>query len=82
MVQMFVLNTIGAIELGRLILVLAENLAKRLKQRRERDVELFRPNSRLKARLNWRLTKIAVWNERRLAAEARGEKFDEPPPMD
>ena len=23
---------------------------------------------------------IAVWNEKRLAAEARGEKFDEPPP--
>ncbi len=24
---------------------------------------------------------VREWNDRRLAAEARGEKFDEPPPM-
>ena len=57
MVQLFVLNTIGAIELGRLIVVLAENLAKRLKQRRERDMELLRAEGRavgLKARLKAR----------------------------
>ena len=77
MVQMFILSTIGAIELGRLILVLAENLAKRLKQRRERDMELLRAEG--KAEL---AAKISAWNERRLAAEARGERFDEPPPMD
>ena len=80
MVQMFILNTIGAIELGRLIVVLAENLAKRLKQRRERDMERFRAELRAEGRAEI-AAEIAAWNERRLAAEARGERFDEPPPM-
>ena len=92
MVQMFILNTIGAIELGRLIVVLAENLAKRLKQRRERDMERFRADliaqgvekGKAEGRAEMAAemaAEIAAWNERRLAAEARGERFDEPPPM-
>ena len=97
MVQMFILSTIGAIELGRLILVLAENLAKRLKQRRERDMALFKADliaqgkaegmaeGRAQGRTEGRaesMAKVAAWNERRLAAEARGERFDEPLPVD
>ena len=93
MVQMFILNTIGAIELGRLIVVLAENLAKRLKQRRAKDradliaqgVEKGIAQGVEKGKAEGRAeiaAEIAAWNERRLAAEARGERFDEPPPMD
>lgn len=85
MVQMFILNTIGIVELGRLIMVLAQGIADRLKERREKfKAELVAQGiaegkTRGRAEL---AAEIAAWNERRLEAEARGEKFDEPPPMD
>lgn len=93
MVQMFVLNTIGIVELGRLIMVLAQGIADRLKERREKfKNELIEQGkaegiaegeARGEARGIARLAaKVTDWNERRLASEARGEKFDEPPPMD
>ena len=76
MVQMFVLNTIGVVELGRLIMVLAQGIADRLKERKEKfKAELIAEG---RAEL---AAEIAAWNERRLEAEARGEKFEEPPPM-
>ena len=80
MVQMFILNTIGIIELGRSIMVLAQGMAERLKQRKEKfRAELItQGKSEGRAEL---AAEIAVWNEKRLAAEERGEKFDEPPPM-
>ncbi len=84
MVQMFILNTIGIVELGRLIMVLAQGIADRLKERREKfKAELVAQGiaegkTRGRAEL---AAEIAAWNERRLEAEARGEKFDEPPPM-
>ena len=103
MVQLFVLNTIGIVELGRLIMVLAEGMAQRLKERKERfKAELIAQGraegivegraegvaegraegvaegeARARAEL---VAEVVAWNERRLAAEARGEPFDEPPP--
>ena len=75
MTQTFILNAIGIVELGRLIMVLAQGIADRLKERRDRfRAELIAQG---KAEL---AAEVADWNERRLAAEARGEKFDEPPP--
>ena len=76
MVQMFVLNTIGVVELGRLIMVLAQGIADRLKERKEKfKAELIAEG---RAEL---AAEIAAWNERRLEDEAREEKFEEPPPM-
>ena len=76
MVQMFILNTIGIVELGRLIMVLAQGIADRLKERREK----FKAELMAEGRAEL-AAEVAAWNERRLEAEARGEKFDEPPPM-
>ena len=92
MVQMFILNTIGVVELGRLIMVLAQGIADRLKERREKfKAELIAEGkaegkaegiAQGKARGRAELAaEIADWNERRLEAAAHGEKFDEPPPM-
>ena len=88
MVQIFILIAIGVVEIGRLAVVLAENLAKRLKQRREQDRQEFIAKIMKKGRaegeaegITQLASKVAAWNERRLEAEARGEKFDEPPPM-
>lgn len=88
MVQMFILNTIGIVEIGRLIMVLAQGIADRLKERREKfKAELIEQGieqgiaegeTRGRAAL---AAEISAWNERRLAAEARGDDFDEPPPM-
>ena len=77
MVQMFILNTIGIVELGRLIMVLAQGIADRLKERREK----FKAELMAEGRAEL-AAEVAAWNERRLEAEARGEKFDEPPPID
>ena len=93
MVQMFVLNAIGVVELGRLIMVLAQGIADRLEERREKFKNelivqgiaqgkaegIAQGKSEGRAEL---AAEIAVWNEKRLAAEERGEKFDEPPPME
>ena len=75
MVQLFVLNTIGIVELGRMIMVLAQGMAQRLKERKER----FRAEMMAKGRAEL-AAEVVAWNERRLAAEAKGEPFDEPPP--
>ncbi len=97
MVQIFILNTIGIVELGRSIMVLAQGMAERLKQRKEKfRAELIAQGkaegiaegiargeaegeTRGRAAL---AAEIADWNRRRLEAEERGEKFDEPPPME
>ncbi len=92
MVQMFILNTIGVVELGRLIMVLAQGIADRLKERREKfKAELIAQGKAegiaegiaegKTAGRTELAAEIAAWNERRLEAESRGEKFDEPPPM-
>lgn len=91
MVQMWILNTIGIIELGRLMMVLAQGIADRLKERRERfKAELIaqgRSEGEAQGKAEGRAAgraelaaEISEWNERRLQAEARGERFDEPPP--
>ncbi len=83
MVQLFVLNTIGIVELGRMTMVLAEGMAQRLKERKERfRAEMMAEGiaegeARGRAEL---AAEVAAWNERRLAAEAKGEPFDEPLP--
>ena len=89
MVQMFVLNAIIIIELGRLIMVLAQGIADRLRERREKfKAELIAEGiaegraegiAEGKAEL---AAKISDWNKRRLEADARGENFDEPPPTE
>ena len=93
MVQMFVLNAIIIIELGRLIMVLAQGIADRLRERREKfKAELIAEGiaegkaegiaegiAEGKAEL---ATKVADWNRRRLEADARGEEFDEPLPTE
>ncbi len=96
MAQMFVLNTIGVVELGRLIMVLAQGIADRLKERREKfKSELIAQGiaqgiaegiaeGKTEGKTEGRAelaAEISAWNKRRLEAEARGEKFDEPPPM-
>ena len=87
MVQMFILNTIGIVELGRLIMVLAQGIVDRLKERRERfKAELIaqgKAEGRSEGRSEGRAelaAEVKAWNQRRLEAEERGEKFDEPPP--
>ena len=99
MVQLFVLNTIGIVELGRLIMVLAEGMAQRLKERKERFKAELIAQGRAEGIAEGRakgivegvaegkvrgraelVAEVVAWNERRLAAEARGEPFDEPPP--
>ena len=55
---------------------MAQGIADRLKERREKfKAELIAEG---RAEL---AAEIADWNKRRLQAEARGEKFDESPPM-
>lgn len=84
MVQMFILNTIGVVELGRLIMVLAQGIADRLKERRERfkNELIAQGEARGKAEGRAELAaEIADWNRRRLEADERGEDFDEPPPV-
>ena len=87
MVQLFVLNTIGIVELGRLIMVLAERMAQRLKERKEKFKEEMMALGEARGRAEGvakgraeALAEVVAWNNRRLAAEANGEPFDEPPP--
>ena len=81
MVQMFVLNSIIIIELGRLIMVLAQGIADRLKERREKFKAELRSEGRAEGKAEL-AAKVNDWNKRRLEAEARGEDFDEPPPTE
>ena len=54
-------------------MVLAQGIANRPRERREE----FMADGRAEL-----AAKVADWNKRRLAAEARGEEFDETPPME
>ena len=99
MVQLFILNTIGIVELGRLIMVLAERMAQRLKERKEKFKEEMMALGEARGRAEGiaqgeaqgeargvakgraeLIAEVVAWNDRRLAAEANGEPFDEPPP--
>ena len=89
MVQMFVMSTIVLVESGRLVMVLAQRMADRLKEQREqrrrereqREEDRKQREAELIAEARRELVaEFAEWNERRLAAEARGERFDEPLP--
>ncbi len=93
MVQMFILNTIGIVELGRLIMVLAQGMAERLKRRKEKFRADLIAQGRAEGEARGRAqgeasgraalaAEIADWNRRRLEADERGERFDEPPPME
>ena len=89
MVQMFVLNSIIIIESWRLIMVLAQGIADRLRERREKFKAELRAEGKAEGIAEGRAegradlaAKVADWNKRRLEAEARGDKFDEPPPME
>ena len=88
MVQMFILNTIGVVELGRLVMVLAQGIAERLKQRKEKfRAELIargKAEGIAQGKTEGRAAlaaEVADWNRRRLEADERGESFDEPLPM-
>lgn len=66
-------------------MVLAQGIADRLKERREKfKAELIsRGRTEGKAEGKAELAaKVNDWNNRRLEAEARGEGFDEPPPTE
>ena len=66
-------------------MVLAQGIADRLKERREKfKAELVaQGEARGKAAGRAALAaEVEDWNRRRLEAEERGEKFDEPPPME
>ena len=56
-------------------MVLAEGMAQRLKERKER----FKAKMMAEGRAEL-AAEVVAWNERRLAAEAKSEPFDEPPP--
>ena len=87
MVQLLILNTIGIVELGRLIMVLAERMAQRLRERKKKFKEEMMAKGRAEGRVKGvaegraeALAEVSAWNERRLVAEANGEPFDEPLP--
>ena len=79
MVQMFALNAVSIVEIGRLVMILAQGIADKLKERRDKFRAGLIAEGRAEARAEL-AAEIADWNRRRLEAEARGEKFDEPPP--
>ena len=60
-------------------MVLANDLRLWLKDRRARRDARFHEEGRKEGREEL-LGFVAEWNRRRLAAESRGEPFDEPPP--
>ena len=91
MVHMFALNAVSIVEVGRLVMILAQGIADKLQERRDKfradliaeGVSVGRAEGRMEGRAEGRAeiaAEIADWNRRRLEAEARGEKFDEPPP--
>ena len=85
MVQMFVLSSIVLIELGRLIMVLAQGIADRLRERREKFRAGLIAEGRIEGKAEGKAelaAKVSGWNKRRLEAEARGEEFDEPLPIE
>ena len=53
-------------------MVIADLLLERLEKQREQR----REEGRVQEREKW-----AAWNTRRLKAEERGQRFDEPPPL-
>ncbi len=55
-------------------MVLAQGIADRLKERREKFKAELRSEGKSEL-----AAKVNDWNNRRLEAEARGERFDEPP---
>ncbi len=59
----------------KLIEPLEERRRQEAEQRREEALARGRAEGEEKAHAEW-----IAWNERRLAAEASGEPFDEPPP--
>ena len=63
---------IMATEGWRAIMVIADLLLERLEKQREQR----REEGRVQEREKW-----AAWNTRRLKAEERGQRFDEPPPL-
>ena len=55
----------------------------KIREARDRGREEGRAEGRVEGRVEGRAelaAEVAAWNERRLASEARGEPFDEPPP--
>ena len=51
----------------------------KIREARDRGREEGRVEGRVEGRAEL-AAEVAAWNERRLASEARGERFDEPPP--
>lgn len=62
-------------------MVLAQGIADRLKERREKFKAELRSEGRVEGKAEL-AAKVNDWNNRRLEAEARGEGFDEPPPTE
>ena len=62
-------------ELGGYIVVLAKDFERWLRRKREEQQE--RHDEKVRKEV---YTLVSEWNERRLAAQRRGEPFNEPPP--
>ena len=70
-------------------MVLAQGIADRLRERREKFRAGLIAEGRIEGRAEGRVegkaelaAKVSGWNKRRLEAESRGEGFNEPPPME
>ena len=66
MVQLFVVTAIGIVDLGRLIMVLAERMAQRLKERKEKFREGLITQGEARGEAHAELAaEVVAWNERR-----------------
>lgn len=67
--------SILAVEMGKNVMITGTYLEEMLNRRRAR--QLAEAEEKGRAALS---AEVREWNERRLAAQAKGEPFDEPPP--
>ena len=75
---------VGNFILGGGIMVMARATKEYLYDKIEKQREKLREEGRAQGREEGRMdlaAKVEAWNARRLDAEARGEPFDEPPPV-
>ena len=71
--------SILAVEMGKNVMITGTYLEDMLNRRRARQLAEAEERGATKARAEIS-ARMREWNERRLAAESKGEPFDEPPP--
>ena len=71
--------SILAVETGKNIMITGTYLEDMLNRRRTRQLAEAEERGEIKGRADLS-AQLREWNERRLAAESKGEPFDEPPP--